>query len=71
MTAVTFHDLPHAGQAGAGAGEVAGRMQPLERLKQLARIGRIEAGAVVAHVVAHGGVSTRRRPELDRRVVPA
>ena len=46
-------------------------MQPLERLKQLARIGRIEAGAVVAHIAADGGVPARCRPELDRRVVPA
>src|SRR5712691_11385320 len=48
--AVAFHDLSHAGQAGTSAGELAGCMQPLERLEQLARIGGIEADAVVAHV---------------------
>ena len=35
-TTVAFHDLPHAGQADAGTGELAERVQPLERLEQLA-----------------------------------
>jgi hypothetical protein len=30
---VTFHDLPDAGQADTRAGELAGRMQPLEWLR--------------------------------------
>jgi len=31
---VPCHDLPDAGQADTRAGELAGRMQPLERLEQ-------------------------------------
>jgi hypothetical protein len=34
--AVTFHDLPDAGEADACAGELAGRVQPLEWLEQFA-----------------------------------
>src|ERR1700691_610106 len=45
-------------------------MQPLERLEQLARVLGIEAGAVVADVVARGCVPARCRSELDRRIVP-
>lgn len=44
-------------------------MQPLERGEQLARIGGVEAGAIIAHVKADRAVLGRHRPELDRRLV--
>src|SRR5690606_4407799 len=40
----------HAGQADAGAGEFAGRVQALEYAEQLAGVLHVEAGAVVAHL---------------------
>jgi len=67
---VAFHDLPDAGEADACAGELAGRVQPLERLKQLAPVGGVKAGAVVAYVAAEGPVVCQRRAELDQRIVP-
>jgi hypothetical protein len=65
---VAFHGLPYAGQADARAGELAGRVQPLEWLEQIARVKRVKASAVVAHVTANGGVSCRGCTELDERV---
>src|ERR1700729_3283761 len=53
--AVAFDDPLDAGQADAGAGELGDRVQPLERLEQLAREGGVEAGPVVADVVAGSG----------------
>ncbi len=40
--AVAFDDPPDAGQADAGAGELGNRVEPLERLEQFVREGRIE-----------------------------
>src|SRR5450755_4433346 len=68
---VAFYDQPYDGQADAVAGELTGRVQSLERAEQLVRVRGIKAGAVVAHVVADGGVPGRRRSELDERIVPA
>jgi hypothetical protein len=68
---VAFHDQPYDGQADAGAGELAGRVQPLERAEQLVGVGGIKTGAVIAHVAADGGICGRRRPELNERIVPA
>jgi hypothetical protein len=67
---VALHDLLDAGEADAPAGELDGRVQPLERLEQLARVEGIKAGAVVAHVIADRGVGGRLRTELDQRSVP-
>src|SRR5580692_12400800 len=53
--AVAFDDPLDAGQADAGAGELGDRVQPLERLEQLAGEGGVEAGPVVADVVAGSG----------------
>ena len=39
------------GQADAGAGEVLGRVQPLEGAEELVGVGHVEARAVVAHEV--------------------
>src|ERR1700722_13206207 len=44
-------------------------MQPLERAEQLPRVGGVEAGAVVAHVVADAARLGRPGAELDGRVV--
>jgi hypothetical protein len=44
--AVAFDDAMDGGQAGAGAGELAGGVQPLEGLEQLVRIGEVEADSV-------------------------
>jgi hypothetical protein len=63
--AVAFDDPPDAGQADAGARELGNRMEPLERLEQLARKGRIEAGPVVAHIAADSGVLGGDGAELD------
>jgi len=41
---VAFDDPPNAGQADSGTRKLGIRMKPLERLEQLAHIGRIEAG---------------------------
>src|ERR1700722_7093963 len=71
VTSVAFYDLPHAGQADAGAGKLAGRVQPLERSEQLVHVLGVETGAVVPHVTADGGVPGRPGAELDRRCVPA
>src|ERR1700722_5396856 len=71
LTAMALHDLAEAGEADAGAGELAGRVQPLERGEQLVDEGRVKTGAVVAHVIAHGGVSGRHRRELNQRVLAA
>ena len=69
--AVAFDDPLDAGQADAGTGELGGRVQPLEWLEQLARIGGVEAGPVVAHVAADLGVIGGRGAELDGgRVAP-
>src|ERR1039457_3064589 len=68
---VALHDALHAGEANARAGEIALRMQPLEWLEQLVRVGGVEAGAVVAHVAADTGALDRDRPELDQRFTPA
>ena len=35
---VPFHDLPDDGEADTRAGDLAGRVQPLERLEQLIRV---------------------------------
>src|SRR5712691_11837948 len=67
--AVAFDDPLNAGQADAGAGELLGRMQPLERLEQVARIGGVEAGPVVAHVATDPGFFDSRGAELDGGVV--
>ena len=67
---VPFHDLAHAGQAYAGAGELASRVQPLEWLEQFAHVEGVKARAVVAHVAADGGISRRRRAELNQRTGP-
>src|SRR5580658_4340937 len=63
--AVAFDDPPDAGQADAGARELGNRMEPLERLEQLAHKGGIEAGPVVAHVAADSGVLGSGGAELD------
>src|ERR1039457_3175252 len=55
--AVAVDDAPDAGQADAGAGELVGVVEPLERLEQLADVGGGEGGPVVAHVAADGGVT--------------
>jgi len=62
LAAVAFHDLAHAREADAGAGELAGWVQPLERAEQLAGLGGVEAGAVVADVAAGAGVPVRCGP---------
>jgi hypothetical protein len=62
---VTFHDLPDAGEANTRAGELTGRIQPLERLEQCAHVSDVKADPVVAHVAADGGIACRRRAELD------
>src|SRR5580692_1329386 len=54
--AVPCHDLPDAGQADTRAWELAGRMQPLERLEQHAHVNGVKADTVVAHVTADGGI---------------
>src|SRR5450755_653524 len=69
--AVALDDAPDAGQADAGAGELAGAVQPLERLEQLADVGRVEAGPVIAHVTADGRVAGGCGPELDGGAVAA
>src|SRR6266404_3672128 len=63
--AVAFDDPLDTGQADAGAGELGNRMEPLERLEQLARKGRIEADPVVAHVAADSGLLSGGGAELD------
>src|SRR2546430_12390378 len=68
-SAVPFDDPLDASQAYAGAGEFASRVQPLERLEQLVRIGRLEAGPVVAHVAADPGFVSSRGGELDGGIV--
>jgi hypothetical protein len=67
---VPFHDLPDAGEADARAGELAGRVQPLEWLEQFAQVEGVKPGAVVAHVAADRGISRRRRTELNQRTGP-
>ena len=67
--AVPFDDPRDAGQADAGAGELGGVVQPLERLEQLARISGIEAGPVIPHVAADRAVLAGRAGELDDRVI--
>jgi hypothetical protein len=68
--AVAFGDALDAGQADAGAGEIGDRVEPLERLEQLAGEGGIEAGPVVADVAAEPGVPGRRSgAELDGGVL--
>jgi hypothetical protein len=68
---MALHDLAQAGEADAGTGELAGRVQPLERGEQLVDEGRVETGAVVAHVIAHRVLPDRHRRELNHRAVPA
>ena len=68
---MAFHEQPYDGQADARAGELTGRVQPLERAEQLVRVRGIKTGAVIAHVVADGGIPGRRRSELYERIVPA
>jgi len=53
---VTLHDLPDAGQADTRAGELASRMQPLERLEQRAHVNGVKADTVVTQVAADGGI---------------
>src|ERR1700689_5052385 len=65
LAAVAVDDAPDGGQACAGAGELVGVVQPLERLEQLVDVGRVEAGPVIAHVAADAGVADGCGRELD------
>jgi hypothetical protein len=67
-SAVSLDDALHARQANAGTRKLGGRMQPLERLEQLAGVGRVEASAVVADEAADPVVGAGRGSELDGRV---
>ena len=69
--AVPIHDLAHAGQADASAGEFAGGMQALEGREELVHVGRVEADAVVADIAGDLAVCDRSHPELDPGVVGA
>src|SRR5450755_2840468 len=69
--AVALDDAPDAGQADAVARELVGVVEPLERLEQLADIGRVEAGPVIADVAADGGVADGCGRELDGGAVAA
>src|ERR1700730_3847799 len=63
--AVALDDPPDAGQADSGTRELGNRMEPLERLEQLAHEDGIEAGPVVAHIAADSGVLGSGGAELD------
>src|SRR5450756_545697 len=65
--AVPPHDALHGSEADAGAGELVGGVKPLERREQLVDVGRVEAGAVVAHVV-RGDAVAPVDPDLDVRL---
>jgi hypothetical protein len=67
---VAFHDLLDAGEADARARKLAGGVQPLERVEQLAPVLGVKADAVVAYVAAEGCFFGRCRAELDQRIVP-
>src|SRR5690606_17849681 len=61
----------HAGQADAGTGELAGRVQALEHAEQLARVLHVEAGAVVAHLELVRPVGALAVLDLDPRRLAA
>lgn len=62
---MTLHDPAHTGQADPAAGELLGGMQSLERLEQPLRVGRVEAGTVVADEAADLGIGDPEGAELD------
>ena len=68
---MALDDAPDAGQADAVAPELVGVVEPLERLEQLAGVGRVEAGPVIADVAADGGVAGGCGAELDGGAVAA
>src|SRR3989338_6006630 len=55
--AVALDDTPHRGQANAGAFELAGHVQALERFEELVGVLHVEAAAVVADIEGEGRVS--------------
>src|SRR5687767_2207130 len=67
FSAVAPHHPLHGGQSDAAPLELGRGVQSLEGAEELARVGHVEAGAVVAHVeAALAGVL--RHPELDMRL---
>src|ERR1700735_159527 len=69
--AVTVDDAPDDGQADAGARELGGGLEPLERAEQLVPVGRVKASPVVTHIAADGGIADGRGRELDGGVLAA
>ena len=50
VSTVTLDDAAYAGQSDSRAFEAVTRMQLLERLEELARMGHVEADAVIRHI---------------------
>src|SRR5258706_14728930 len=69
LAAVAEDDLLHGGEPDAAPLELALRVEPLERPEHPRGVGRVEARAVVAHVVRRRA-AVLLHPELDRGVVP-
>src|SRR5450755_4005838 len=58
-TAVAMDNASHRGQANPGARELGRYMQPLKGSEQLANVGHVEAGAVIADEIDRRSVALR------------